>query len=146
MNNKQKAKKLSSGVVVVRHDADKYLYLLLKAYQYWDFPKGIVEEGETPTEAALREVEEETTINDLEFTWGMEYKETGPYRGGKVARYYIGETQRIQIELPVNPDLGVPEHQAYQWVTLEEAYEIVSPRVATILDWADRTINRHILK
>lgn len=141
MGSTQKPKKLSSGAVVVRHDGTQFLFLLLRAYQYWDFPKGIVEEGETAIDAALREIEEETTITDLEFKWGMEYKDTGPYRGGKVARYYIAQTQCVEIELPVNPEIGVPEHQAYQWATLQEAYEIVSPRVATILDWADRILH-----
>ncbi|MGH8579780.1 MAG: NUDIX domain-containing protein [Gammaproteobacteria bacterium] len=33
---------------------------MLRAYNYWDFPKGTVEPAEDPFEAACREVEEET--------------------------------------------------------------------------------------
>ncbi len=128
---------LSAGVVVVRRDPEKgWLYLLLRAYQYWDFPKGMVEPGEQPLEAAIREVAEESTITDLHFDWGHVYKETPPYARGKVARYYIAETHGKTVSLPVNPELGRPEHDEYRWMTYEEARELVSPRVRPILDWA----------
>jgi bis(5'-nucleosidyl)-tetraphosphatase len=117
---------LSCGVVVVRRESGALRYLLLRAYQYWDFPKGVMEEGENPLQAAVREVEEETTIR--------------PYRGGKVARYYIAQTHQIEIDLPVNPLLGRPEHQAFRWVSYDEAYDLVSPRVRNILDWANAII------
>ncbi len=35
--------------------------------------------------AAIREVREESTIDDLEFAWGATSTQTGPYSGGKVA-------------------------------------------------------------
>ncbi len=128
---------LSSGVVVVRRDEQgRWLFLLLRAYQYWDFPKGMVEAGERPFEAAIREVEEETTLTDLDFRWGRIYKETPPYARGKVARYYIAEARAGEVSLPVNPELGRPEHDEFRWVTYEEAKALVSPRVRPILDWA----------
>jgi bis(5'-nucleosidyl)-tetraphosphatase len=131
---------LSCGVVVVRRESGALRYLLLRAYQYWDFPKGVMEEGENPLQAAVREVEEETTIRQLDFHWGEVHRETGPYRGGKVARYYIAQTHQIEIDLPVNPLLGRPEHQAFRWVSYDEAYDLVSPRVRNILDWANAII------
>ncbi|MFO7859140.1 MAG: NUDIX domain-containing protein, partial [Ectothiorhodospiraceae bacterium] len=57
-----KVRTLSAGVVVVRREAQGWRCLLLRAYQYWDAPKGRVEAGETPLEAARREVREETGI------------------------------------------------------------------------------------
>ena len=59
---------------------------MLRAYHNWDFPKGICEDGESPKEAAQREVQEETGITGLEFAWGDRYMDTGPYNRGKVAR------------------------------------------------------------
>lgn len=131
---------LSSGVVVVRREEQSLLYLLLKAYQYWDFPKGQVEPGETPFQAAIREVREETTLTWLDFHWGEIFFETPPYRGGKVARYYIAQTGISEIELPVNPELGRPEHQDFAWVRFRQACTMVSPRVRQVLDWADAII------
>ncbi len=127
---------LSAGVVVVRKLDGRFVYLLLRAYQHWDFPKGVVEPGERPLEGALREVREESTITDLAFNWGHEFIETGPYGHGKVARYYLAETHQEHIELPVNPELGHPEHEEYRWVRYEQAKNLVTPRVRTVLEWA----------
>jgi 8-oxo-dGTP pyrophosphatase MutT (NUDIX family) len=129
-------KTLSAGVVVLRHEPKGCRYLLLRAYQYWDFPKGLVEPGEEPKAAACREVEEETTLTELVFRWGERYRETGPYGHGKVARYYIAETPQIDVSLPVNPELGRPEHSEFRWMSYEEAMTLLSPRVASVLKWA----------
>src|SRR5690606_2169281 len=69
--------KLSAGVVVVRDTPEGWRYLLLRAFTHWDFPKGMVEPGEDPLSAAVREVKEETLIEDLDFAWGHDYIETG---------------------------------------------------------------------
>ncbi len=129
---------LSSGVVVVHRKDNHYQYLLLRAYNYWDFPKGVVENNESPLEAAIREVKEETTLTDLQFHWGNVYRETLPYnQGRKVARYYIAETKNTKISLPPNPELGHPEHSEYCWVGREQAWLLLTPRVRAILEWCD---------
>ncbi len=128
--------RLSSGVVVVSLVERKLKFLLLRAYRNWDFPKGLVEPGESPIDAALREVREETTLDDISFDWGLVYMETGPYNKGKVARYYIARSKERQILLPVNPALGVPEHQEARWVSMEKALEMVSARLAPVVRWS----------
>lgn len=129
---------LSAGVVVIRQDNHgNWLYLLLRCFNYWDFPKGMVESGEAALDAAVREVREETTIIDLAFNWGYEYIETGPYKGGsKMARYYIATTKQQLIELPINPELGRAEHEEYCWMDYKAANAALSPRVKRVLRWA----------
>jgi len=136
----QEKRTLSAGVMVVRRDGDSWKFLLLRAYGYWDFPKGIVRPGEAPVGGALREVEEETGLDALDFRWGHDYRETAPYNRGKVARYYLAETECRDIVLPVNPDLGKPEHDAFRWVSYEEALSMVASRVKPALEWARKTI------
>jgi 8-oxo-dGTP pyrophosphatase MutT (NUDIX family) len=128
--------RLSSGVVVVRVSGRKLKFLLLRAYRNWDFPKGMVEPGENPLAAAAREVKEETTLDDISFDWGAVFMETGPYSKGKVARYYIGRSRAEHVELPVNPDIGVPEHHEARWVDAETALFLVSPRIQPVVCWA----------
>lgn len=127
---------LSAGVVVVRRGADACRYLLLRAYRYWDFPKGLVEPGEPPLEAARREVAEETGLTRLEFRWGEVWRETPPYGRGKVARYYVAESPEGEVRLPASPELGRPEHDEFRWVTYDEARALLNDRVRAILDWA----------
>ena len=112
-------------------------YLLLRAWRYWDFPKGAVEPGETPLQAAMREVGEETGLNDLEFFRGEIYRETAPYNRGKIARYYLALTGTEAVRLSANPVTGIREHMEYRWLSHPQATQLVTPRVKLILDWAE---------
>jgi 8-oxo-dGTP pyrophosphatase MutT (NUDIX family) len=134
--------KLSAGVVVVRPQGREWLYLMLRAYQNWDFPKGRVEPGEEPLSAARREVAEESSIEDLRFTWGEAYIETAPYGHHKIARYYVAETGTEQVSLPVSAELGRPEHHEWRWLSHAAALALAPPRLQPILQWAAEMIAR----
>ncbi|MGH8300966.1 MAG: NUDIX domain-containing protein [Steroidobacteraceae bacterium] len=132
--------RLSAGVIVLRRGPVEWLFLMLRAYRNWDFPKGMVEANEDPLTAARREVREETLIEDLEFRWGEVYKETERYGKGKVARYYLAATRTEKISLPVNPELGRPEHSEWRWVDRDTALSLASARLQPIARWAAETI------
>jgi bis(5'-nucleosidyl)-tetraphosphatase len=133
--------KLSAGVVVVRRTAEGWRVLLLRVYNYWDCPKGLVEPGEDPLMAAKREVREETTLDDLEFAWGESFSETEPYgREKKRARYFVARTSTEQISLPVNPELGKPEHHEWRWCDFETAEQLANDRLSIVLRWAQNVI------
>jgi len=128
---------LSAGVVVVRRVDDEWRVLLLRVYNYWDFPKGRVETGETALATAKRETREETTLDDLEFAWGESFMDTAPYgREKKVARFFLARTTTEKISLPVNPELGKPEHHEWRWCDWESAEQLVPERVWPVLRWA----------
>jgi 8-oxo-dGTP pyrophosphatase MutT (NUDIX family) len=55
----------SSGGVVFRRAADHQFLLIRDPYGNWGLPKGHLEGGETPIEAAVREVAEETGLLEL---------------------------------------------------------------------------------
>ena len=132
--------KLSCGVVVARRTEAGWLTLLLRAFHHWDFPKGIRERGEEPLEAAVREVGEETGLTELSFDWGDRFFETGPYSRGKVARYFIASTSQEEVVMGLSPETGEPEHHEWRWVSFDEAYDLGSPRVRTIVQWARQII------
>ncbi len=131
---------LSAGVVVVRRDVGGWRLLVLRAYRNWGFAKGMVEQGESPLDAAIRETAEEAAINDLALRWGEEYCETVPYGRGKVARFYLAETAQQSIVLPVSPELGRPEHDEWRWVSFSEAERLLPPRLLPILAWAKQRL------
>ncbi len=134
------AEKLSCGAVLVRRTDNGWLTLMLRAYRNWDFPKGICEAGETPMEAALREVGEETGITDLNFDWGERHSDTGPYNRGKVARYYLARTESEIVAMGISPKTGFPEHHEYQWMDFDRAYDLSAPRVRQVVQWARQVI------
>ncbi|MGH8613976.1 MAG: NUDIX domain-containing protein, partial [Gammaproteobacteria bacterium] len=123
-------------MVVTRRLNHECLYLLLRAYNYWDFPKGNVEPGEDPFEAACREVEEETSLANLSFPWGEVFCETEPYAAGKVARYYLAAVSESEVTLPISAELGRPEHDEYRWLGYGKARAVLSTRLIAILEWA----------
>lgn len=137
-------KKCSAGIVVVRQADSGWRYLILRAYRNWDFPKGEIEPGEEPLHAALRETREETSLEQLEFRWGTDFVETEVYRGGKVARYYLAQTGREFLTLPINPALGWPEHHEYRWATFEEACALLPARLTPVLEWAHGRIGEFV--
>ena len=128
--------KLAAGVVIVHESELGPRFLLLRAYRNWDLPKGLVEPGEQPFDAACREVEEETGITGLDFAWGNNFIETAPYGGNKVARFYLARTSSDRVVLSVNPVLGRAEHHEYRWMPLEDAHALVVPRLQIVLKWA----------
>jgi 8-oxo-dGTP pyrophosphatase MutT (NUDIX family) len=128
---------LSAGIIVVRRQADGWKYLFLRAFRNWDFPKGEIEPGETPLEAAVRETREETGITKLDFRWHEVFMETAPYnRGTKVGRYYLAQTPEDQVVFAVNPKIGGPEHHAYRWLSYPELEKLSPPRLLPVISWA----------
>lgn len=67
MTKKRAEREVSAGGIVFRRDDDgtpRFL-LIRDSYQHWGFPKGHLEDGETPAAAALRETHEETGLELL---------------------------------------------------------------------------------
>ena len=140
----------SAGVAIVDLSLDdptsEPTVLCVRAYSNWDFPKGRLEEGESLTGAAIREVEEETTM-----LHGADYILAGQAAGAvtygtgankKTATYYIGQRMSNKDPfLPVSEELGKPENDEYRWVSLSDLKALMPSRLQSIsdriIDWAE---------
>jgi 8-oxo-dGTP pyrophosphatase MutT (NUDIX family) len=120
----------SAGIIVFRRDRDECLFLLilsrLTKRPLWEFPKGGVDDGETVREAALRELFEETGINESEVRLIPEFEKTEDYRftSGrsdhrslihKQVTYYLAQTDKAEIVL------SAKESSEFAWLTVPEA-------------------------
>jgi 8-oxo-dGTP pyrophosphatase MutT (NUDIX family) len=135
----------SAGIVVARRiDPDGgragWRLLLLRSFDYWDFPKGRIEPGEAPLEAARRETREEAGLTDLRFRWGEASVETEMYGNAKVAQYFIAESPADPVILGISPELGRPEHHEHRWCSFDEAMRLTVPRVQRVVAWAEDRI------
>ena len=93
-----------------------------------------------PLPPAVRPFKRKRGFPTFKFAFGDIYRETMPYAGGKVARYYIAVTDEERIELPVSAELGRPEHNEARWANFVEAAELLPPRLKPILEWAQKTL------
>lgn len=139
-------KELSCGVVPVLFAWGDWQLLILRRGAAWDFPAGIVNVHEDALEAAKRETLAATGIDDLEFAFGEDYKETVPYTsngtGNHVGRYYVAETRTEKITLPVSARLGKPVHDEWRWISCVEAEDYLPPRLTHVLAWLCEKINQ----
>lgn len=132
----------SAGIILVRKNEQKWEYLLLRCFKYWDFPKGEIDHNESPLQAALRELKEETSIHQVSLSWGNEFYETEIYGKGKTACYYLAEVSgHAEVKLLANPENGIVEHHEYRWLTFDEASKLLVPRVLKALKWAHHLIS-----
>jgi len=119
-------KEVSAGAVICRIENGVRLFLLLLhefKTKYWEFPRGKIEGNETLKETAIREVEEETGITDLEITDGFEetiewyFKRKGD-TVFKKATYFLAETKTKEVVLSEELD--------YTWLPYEEALDKIT--------------------
>ena len=133
----------SAGVAIVDLNLNEPLLeasvLCVRAYANWDFPKGQLEEGESHIGAAIREVEEETTLqHGADYIVSSAPAGSMTYGSGskkKTATYYIGMSMSDKTPfLPVNEELGKPENDEYRWVELSRLHSLMPGRLQSICD------------
>ena len=122
----------SAGVIPYRRGDDSHLlYLVLHSATVrnprakWEFPKGGVEPGESPRQAAAREFHEETALADWSFRDGFERTLTYTYirRGRKIVKTV---TYFLALVRDASPLARSPEHMDdpaghwHRWGTFEE--------------------------
>lgn len=117
---------VSAGGIVFRRDGDRTLVLLIRdSYHNWGFPKGHVEAGEAPADAALREVGEETGLQALALrapieTIDWEFRFRGK-RIHKVCHFFLIETEDRRTA-PLREE-GIT---ACRWASFEQAEAMLS--------------------
>ena len=115
----------AGGVVYRKGDAGPLFLLIRDSYQNWGFPKGHVEAGERAEDAALREVREETGIDQVSIRGAIDTIDWYfRFRGRlihKVCHFYLMETTQA-ITSPQHAE-GIT---ACQWVDYGAARTAIS--------------------
>jgi 8-oxo-dGTP pyrophosphatase MutT (NUDIX family) len=124
----------SAGGVVFRRSGDQAFFLLIRdPYENWGLPKGHLEAGETPEQAALREVGEETGIERLELrsplgTIDWFFRE-GPDLIHKYCHFFLMETDdeatRPQVDEGISECLWLPLPEALKTLTYDNARAVL---------------------
>lgn len=124
-------KEKSAGVIVFRrHHEQGIQYLVMYHHgEYWNFPKGHIEEGESEIEAALRELEEEAGVTGVKIIEGFRdqtqfmFKEKHGLKAGELIRkdfiIYLAEAAP-----GTDPKIS-HEHNGFAWLTLPVASKYI---------------------
>ena len=118
---------VSSGGVVMARTGDGLRVCLINDGRYWGLPKGNVESGESPEEAALREVQEEVglPLDAMRIVAPLPASEYVYKRGGRLifkrVHYFLIETPDAS---QLRPD--AKEVTDARWCTLDDAQRLAS--------------------
>ncbi len=131
-------KRISCGVVVVNDDAE-LLLCHVTGQDHWDLPKGGLNEGETPLQAALRETREETGLA-LDAAGLLDLGRL-PYRARKDLHLFATRLQRVDPGLlscesrfcDAQTGARLPEMDGFGWFLFAEIPQLCSPKLATVL-------------
>jgi 8-oxo-dGTP pyrophosphatase MutT (NUDIX family) len=133
------AHELSCGVIVRRRGGE-LLMCRATGRNYWDIPKGVLDPGETPIEAALRELREEAAITLA----------AAAVRDLGMHRYLQRKDLHLFVVDPPQPELSadgchcttyfidhfgrtVPEVDAYRWVARDDVRGVTGKNMARVL-------------
>ena len=104
----------SSKVLLLRHSS-----ISSRGGGHWDFPKGHIDDGETEIQTALRELGEETGIEQVKVVDGFRdtitYTFSGGQQIGKEVVFFLATTKESKVTLS-------HEHIDYSWLDFDSAF------------------------
>lgn len=111
--------KVRKGASAIPYNSERDEFLLVKRAEskkehpdLWEFPGGNVDKGETPREAALRELEEETNLKGRVIRTGESGTVEYPHGLYEIYPFLVlVDTDDVDLS---------PEHTDYRWASIDE--------------------------
>lgn len=130
----EKSYRRNAGIVVFNKDKKVLMCARVdKRSLEWQFPQGGIDEGETPLDAAYRELKEETSIisvkpiytlrKPIRYSFPRSLRETF----AKIGRFNYGQDQFWTLfyftgeDSEINLNTETPEFKTYAWMDISEA-------------------------
>ena len=112
-------KEKSCGCIIINDN--KVLLVYEKRGNFWGFPKGHVEKGETEIETALREVKEEVGLD-------VKINENKRYFLNYQINNEIDKTTILYLAKPLNTIVSMQETEIenYKWCSFDEAINVLT--------------------
>ena len=119
-------REISAGGIIYRKTSEGLKYLLLyHGGNYWNFPKGKLEQSERGMDAAFREVKEETGLGKNDLILKDQFRITDKFfffrekkRIFKIVIFYLAQSRKREVAVST-------EHNGCGWFTYKEAIKIV---------------------
>lgn len=111
----------SCGAIIFRRAGRKEYLLLHYGAGHWDFAKGHMEAREEETQTVVREVKEETGLEQIAFI--NEFREMISYYYRRKARTVFKEVVFFLVEASGGTVKISGEHIGYEWLPFQNAYD-----------------------
>lgn len=131
-------KRLSCGVVILNPDRE-LLLCHVTGQNHWDLPKGGIDEGETPLEAAIRETREESGLrlqpDDLHDLGRFAYtnKKNLHLFACLMPRFELKGLRCESRYLDRYSGRQLPEMDGYGWFAFERTAALCTPKMSQVL-------------
>ncbi|MFN3910144.1 MAG: bis(5'-nucleosyl)-tetraphosphatase [Candidatus Anstonellaceae archaeon] len=120
----------SRGFILFRKEGENYYFLLLHYKAgHWDFPRGHIEEGEDDFSTAIRELKEETGIDEIDLIEGFSYSYSYLFSNNKKQKQVnlmLARTNQKTVKLS-------SEHIGARWLNYQNALNLLTyenPKIA----------------
>lgn len=121
----------AGGIVACKSKTGWYVLVLRDMNDTWTFPKGLIEKGEEPNEAAIREIHEEVSIGGLKLVAPLTPVQYVYERNGRIKKtvyYFVFQSSRRIRPKPQKQE-GISDAR---WVKLTDATEIIGYRQTNV--------------
>lgn len=127
----------NAGIVVFNRHGKVLLCKRNDVADSWQFPQGGIEKDETPSEAALRELKEETSLENVKLVCTLQqpvrYRFPERILASMRARGFNNVGQEMYWSLcffngsdnEINLNTAEPEFSAFRWMSFDEVYELI---------------------
>lgn len=116
-----KLKTESAAGAVILNKKNEVLLIFKYWTKSWEFPQGSLEKGESPDEAARREIAEETTLTKIKFAPGFQMR---IYYQFIREEYFVKKSVILFLARAEGKvKLSSREHLEYTWVPIKRAYD-----------------------
>jgi len=113
----------SAGFILCKKNDERKYLILLHGSDYWNFPKGKLESGESEIDAAVRELKEETGITKIKIVDGFSFTYDYTFIAGRLK---IKKLVKMYLAYYLNGDVVISrEHKRFKWSTFDEAMIIL---------------------
>jgi len=111
----------AAGIVICKNEGKLSVLLIKDRFGKWTWPKGHIEKGETPQEAAEREIKEEVglEVNNIEYVTSL----ATVHKDGNPSLVISAMADYVSGDVTLQPE----ETDKFAWVSLEEAkdYDLI---------------------
>ena len=137
-------REISAGIIIYRKTSEGLKYLLLyHGGNYWNFPKGKLEQSERGMDAAFREVKEETGLGKNDLILKDQFRVTNKFfffrdkrRIFKVVIFYLAQSKKREVTIS-------QEHNGYGWFVYRQGVKMLKDKsVQDILSKANNLLTK----